>query len=603
MSTHSESSLRFFSLLALAAGTAVVVAACSGERQTFPDEPPLTTPDATAPDAKTCGYRCSRDLKKVLKGCDGETEQIVEECSPDQGCGVDKCVDACASAAISKGSVGCSFYTLPPDDPQYGLGACFAAMVANTWDRPVNVRAAYGGAPLDVSKSIYTVSRTSGEPVYTALEGPLPVGQVAVVFLAQAKVLLDPNATPCPPGTKPALEIDPLKHGTTKAKAFQLESDAPVAAYSIFPYGGASSFYPSSTLLLPVSSWETSYIAVATGLFGNLDATSLNRRTIQVVANEDDTQVSMRPTVDIGPGDDVAAALAGQAVTYTLSKGQVLQISQLASPAGSPITSNKPVGLFGGSPCTFLPADTPYCDLTQQQIAPFSQWGSEYALVPYRSRIESVSGDVLRETVPWSLVAAVDGTVLTWDPERPPGAPETLSAGQSVTFLTDRIVSVKSQDTKHPFHAAVHMTGANNGGGGAGRTSGDPDFVNAVPSDQFLDRYVFFTDYTFPETSLTVVRKKAADGFHPVSLACAGDITGWQPLGKNGVYEYAWVRLTSGFAPQTFERGACGYGRHEATSEAPFSVTVWGTGKDASYGYPGGMGARPINDAPPPRVQ
>ncbi len=47
----------------------------------------------------------------------------------------------------------------------------------------------------------------------------------------------------------------------------------------------------------------------------------------------------------------------------------------------------------------------------------------------------------------------------------------------------------------------------------AGNTTlGDPDFVNVVPSEQFLDRYVFFTDYTFPDTSLVVVRRTHGDG-------------------------------------------------------------------------------------------
>ena len=73
-----------------------------------------------------------------------------------------------------------------------------------------------------------------------------------------------------------------------------------------------------------------------------------------------------------------------------------------------------------------------------------------------------------------------------------------------------------------------------------------------------------------------------------------------------GEYEFAWVQLTSGFAPQKIGAngtGTCSYGRNEARSEGPFGITVWGWGKDASYGYAGGMGARPINDAPLPVVQ
>lgn len=586
---------------------ALAVAACSSERSGFTGGTSFTDPDAATfvPDADTCGFRCSRDLKKVLKGCGDDDGQVVEECAVGQGCGVDKCVDACTSAELSKGSAGCSFWTLPADDSKYGAGACFAAMIANTWDVPVDITAEYGSDALDISKSIYTATRAGvGEPTYTRVDGPLAPGQVAIVFLAQAKEPQDPDASLCPEGVVPALMADSIVHGTTKTKAFHLKTDAPVAAYSIFPYGGAASEYPTATLLLPVSSWDKNYIAVSTAKFGDPQSALLDRRTLQIVANEDDTQVSMRSNVDIVQGDGVPFSVAGAVAEWTLARGQVLQITQENSTSGSPLAATKPVGVFGGSPCSFIPGDTPYCDLTQQQIVPFAQWGSSYALVPYLSRIQALSGTT-RETVAWSFVGAVDGTALTYDPAKPPGAPDTLAAGQVATFMTDALVTVRSQDAKHPFQASVYMTGSSSGGGGSGTgsTLGDPDFVNIVPSDQFLDRYVFFTDYTYPETSLTIVRRRSSSGFKPVTLGCAGEVQGFTPLGASGEYEYAWVRLTTGFIPQTFAGGTCTYGRQEASSDGAFSVTVWGWGKDASYGYAGGMGSRPVNEAPAPPVK
>jgi hypothetical protein len=602
MSMHAPlPKLRFATMLSCAGLAAAAIAACS-TRSSFEDTTPsFTAPDAAPPDAPpACGFHCSRDLKTVIKSCGGAPDETVA-CGPDQGCGVDTCVDACTSAELSKGSVGCSFWTLPPDDAQLGGGACFAAMIANTWDRPVSLSAALGGDALDISRSIYTATRVGDSPKYTQLTGPLPPGEVAIVFLSQAAASNNPDTTLCPEGVEAAFKGDPLRHGTGKTRAIHLQADAPVSAYSIFPYGGADSFYPTATLLLPVSSWDKGYIAVSTGKFGDAKMASQERRTVQIIANEDDTKVSMRPTIGIGEGNDVAAVGAGELATWTLGRGQVLQITQNGAISGSAIVSDKPIGLFGGAPCHFLPAETPWCDITQQQIAPFSQWGNEYALVPFLPRIVSVTGSA-RETVPWSFVGAADGTLLSYDPAKPPGAPDSLSAGQVVTFMTDALVTVKSQDTKHPFHVAVHMTGSQFGGGAPGVTTGDPDFVNVVPSEQFLDRYVFFADYTFPDTSLTVVRRKTAAGFVPVVLECGGEITGFAPLGKSGDYEYAWVKLTASFVAQKMAKGECGYGRHEAHSEGPFSVTVWGVGRDASYGYAGGMGSRPINDAPLPTV-
>jgi hypothetical protein len=571
----------------------VVVAACAAGPRSFGDDPQPGLPvDAGVPDAPDCGIRCSRDLKSVLDGCDGH---VMKKCDADHGCGDGDCITACNAAVASKGSAGCEFYAVPPDDESYGPGGCYVAMVANTWDRAIKIDARYGDDPLDISKSVYTADNVGTNTVYTPLAGPLPPGLVALIFLSQG-----PSKgfgfTACPDGITPALAADPLTHGTGITKAFRITADAPVSAYAIFPYGGAISYYPTATILMPVSAWGTNYYAVSAWEHETSPA-DIGHPTLQIVASEDGTEVRIRPTVDITDGPSLVGAAKGLAKAYTLSRGQVLQITQNEELTGSPIESSKPVGVFGGSRCVYIPTGIPACDLTQQQLPPISQWGSEYALVPFHGRVDGIV-----EVLPWRIVGAVDGTKLAWDPGRPPGAPEVLSAGQVVTFTADQLGIVKSQDKDHPFFVASYMTGAASGAtdhAGSSTTAflstmGDPDFVDVVPSDQFLDRYVFFTDYTFPDTTLTIVRKKTTNGFAPVTVDCAGAIQGWKPLGKSGDYEYAWVDLTKGAVPISFDGVACGYGRHEATSDGPFSVTVWGLGEAASYGYPGGMGSRPI---------
>ncbi len=584
-------SVRVHRWLLVAASAAVCITAlsagCAGTgRESWEERrPDPALGDASDQEFLPCdGLRCSRDLKQVLHGCD---DRVVEECGADKGCGGGKCVDACLSAELSKGSTGCSFWALPPDDRRYAVGSCFAAMIANTWDRPVAITAELGHETLDISSSVYVAKKIGEETVYQRLDGPLPVGEVALVFLSQAEP--SPSATSftkCPDGIVPAFKGDPIAHRTTRTRAFRLTTDAPVSAYSIFPYGGASSVVPTASLLLPVSAWGTSYVAVSSW------AIKPGNPSLQLIANEDETEVRMRPTADISDGEGVVGVARGQVQTWRLSRGEVLQITQPEELSGSAIEADKPIGLFGGSECTFIPSTVRACDLTQQQIPPLANWGAEYALVPYRPR------GVANENVPWRLVGAADGTVLTYDPARPGGAPMTLAAGEVATFMTDKLTVVRSQGLTHPFYAGVFMTGAEHNAGGSpggAETLGDPEFVNVVPTEQFLDRYVFFVDYTFPESSLTVVRKRTANGFAPVELECAGELTDFRPLGTAGDYEYAWVQLTEGSAPKKFGSKRCGHGRHEMRSDGPFSVTVWGMGFYASYGYAGGMGIREIN--------
>jgi len=129
---------------------------------------------------------------------------------------------------------------------------------------------------------------------------------------------------------------------------------------------------------------------------------------------------------------------------------------------------------------------------------------------------------------------------------------------------------------------------------------GDPEWVNVIPTDQYLDNYVFFTDPTYSETSLVVTRRPSTQTgqFADVTLDCAGPLTGWQPFGD---LEYTRIDLVTG----NFQNvGNCSNGRHEMSSEVPFGVTVWGWGSAAtstftqyvSYAYPAGASVQPINE-------
>lgn len=288
----------------------------------------------------------------------------------------------------------------------------------------------------------------------------------------------------------------------------------------------------------------------------------------------------------------------GAPATYNLMAGEVLQFSQPTDLTGSAIESTKPVGLWGGNTCTDLPDTTGACDGMHQQIPPVKALGNEYAAVRYRNRI-----DGMEESPPWRLVGAVDGTMLTYEPAAPAGAPTTVKSGELIEFPASGPFVIKSQDSMHPFYFGAHMTGcfAIGGYGSPIGCAGDPEFVNVVPGAQYLSSYVFFTDPTYPETDLVFVREKAHDGtFKDVKLDCVGVLAGWQPVGSSGNYEYVRADLVRGnFAKQ----GTCDNGRHEASSDAPFGLTVWGWGTNAtsvmseavSYAYPAGLSVRPIN--------
>lgn len=549
---------------------------------------------------------CAADLHTIL--CDGE---IVGTCGEEQGCAGGQCIPACDAADANKSSVGCDYYAVNPD-VTWSMGACYAAFVANTWTTPASVTVERDGATLDVSTFARIPSGSGTSVTYQPLpNNQIPPGEVAILFLAQ----FNPGAayTPaCPAGVTAAFQSqDAALHGTGIGSSFHITTSVPVVAYDIFPYGGGPSAITSATLLLPTSSWDTNYIGVEP--YWTVFPGDANQfQWLQIIASQDATSVTISPTAAIEGGAGVAATGAGVPATYTINRGQVLQFTQGAELSGSPIQSDKPIGLVGGNRCMNIPNSATYaCDAGHQMIPPVRALGNEYAGVRYRNRF-----DGLEETTPWRVVGAVDGTTLTYDPAPPPGAPSAINAGQILEFSTSTPFVIRSQDEDHPFYMTGHMTGCSSVDSSGLDCRGDPETVSVIPTQQYLDQYVFFTDPTYPETNLVLVRKKAADGaFKDVTLDCmATPVTGWQPIGS-GAFEFTRVDLVRG----NFQgQNGCDNGRREALSDGPFTITVWGWGSAAtgggnlvfpysqfvSYAYPAGASVQPITDVvvpPAPR--
>jgi hypothetical protein len=569
-------------------------------------------PDTSLPgfDGMGCSPTCSADLHDVI--CGGS---VVKTCPSDQGCSGGACIPACDAAVANNASVGCDYYVVV-GGPY--TESCLAVFVVNNWGSPITVTGDFNGTPLTGLADATRIATGSGPSItYAPLaNGQIPAGHVGIAFLAYS-----PQAPfPCPSGIAPPLNVDPASLAVEQpdggyvdggigggiGPAIHLSASAPVVAYTVFPYGAGQSAVSYGSLLLPTSGWDTNYVGVTAYPDGI-------GPTLHLVAMQDDTQVKLTPTADVPAFGALPAIAAHHTGTITLQKGQYAWIRQPAQVLdqttdyelnGTAIQSNHPIGVFGGNDCMDVPNSAYYCDGEVEQIPPVRALGHEYVGVKYRDRFSDRP-----ETPPWRLVGAVDGTVLTWEPAIPGGAPTSLAAGQMVEFSTGGPFVVRSQDAAHPFFAAQFMTGAGVVSPPQGDDRGDPEFVELVPPEQYLGEYPFFTDPTYPETNLVVTRVKGPSGFADVTLDCLGTIGGWQPVGTSGTYEFARVDLSTGnFSPV----GACDNGGHVMKSAGLFGLTVWGWGSAAtgafntqavSYAYPAGARVQPINNIVVPVTQ
>ena len=564
--------------------------ACGQGRGTF-DTGPSGFEELPAVDAGDCPFQCSVDGRSVIRSCSGE---VVETCSDIQACGAAKCQDPCAAAAADQSSNGCEFYFQSPPPYREAEGSCYAAFVVNTSTQPVDLSFDRAGDALDISKAVFRMN--PGDATLIQHTGPIAPGESVVLFVAAFSSSTADFVVRCPEGVVPAVD-ERASQTTGFGRSFHLATNAPVSLVAMYPFGGAASFEPTATLLLPVVTWGKEHVIV------NPWEATVDMPNTQIVAAEDGTEITLVPKVSLQNGPGIKGTAAKVPATYHLDKGQFLQVVQNDELTGSILTSNKPTTVFGGEACADVPSNAGACDVLWQQIPSYEQWGSEYVTVGYRQRTPSPN-----EMMPYRIVAARDGTRLDYDPQIPVGAPTELNAGDVVTFpagINDSFV-VRTQDAEHPIYLAAYMTGYQGHYYGSGDMAGwgDPEFVNVVPAGQWLNAYTFYADPTYKETSLVVIRGKHFGKFEDVWLECAGDLTDFKPIGTRGDYEYVRVDLSRDGGPgQSFGDKTCRTGVQRMRSTGPFTATIWGWDFAASYAYPGGMAHRTLVTAPVASVQ
>jgi hypothetical protein len=531
-----------------------------------------------------------------------------------------KCVNPCLDTLGQNTSNGCEFYAAEMDTTDEAVGTCYAVFVVNQWStgEPAKLAVSLTGATQTppIAQFARIPSGTGQNIQYNAYDPNvgLPQGGVAILFLSRDPAgLEDPNLTDprrlasCPPGIQPFVVGDAAIHGTGIGNAFHITSNVPVVAYQMLPYGGGSARVTGATLLLPTNVWGNNYLAANAyqrpvllvgdgGFDAAVDGLERAGPSMVVLASNDDTHVTIDPVTAIVAGAGVPPTTRNHPITYTLDQGQYLQLTQLVELSGSPIQSDKPVAVIAGATLMDIPiTQSQRADHGEQMIPPVQALGNEYVGVRYRTRSPPIE-----ESVPWRLIGAVDGTTLTFDPPQP-GAPTTINARQVIEINEPGPFVVSSQDNAHPFYFAQYMTGGFPFSG-----VGDPEYVNVISPAQYLSRYTFFTDPTYPETNLVVVRAldKATGLFPDVNLDCAGTLAGWAPVGSTGSYQFTRIDLSSGdFQGQN----GCNNGVHTitgsfsgeagtSTSTPLFGVTIWGWGNTVTDPLPDDA-SNPIDQA------
>ncbi|GAC1575991.1 MAG: hypothetical protein NVS3B20_07620 [Polyangiales bacterium] len=577
-----------------------------GLSHNIPDDGSVTSSESgfniDASDTGLAGTRFSADLQAITD----DTGNVVAKCPPEQGCLKGVCVSACDAAAGSHGNVGCDFLIATPLSFPNVRPPCFAVFVANNWSKNTHVAVSKGAAALNVTAFGRVPNGGPDATAWPSIDATgVPANGVGVLFMSgDPSSVTSGTSLSCP--VAQAVPGATAVTGSGKGNAFHIKTDVPVSVYDILPYGGASSYFPGASLILPTTAWGTNYVAMLpTQELPFSTAGSNAPKWGQIIASQDGTTVKVAATSDLPSAADIPSIAAKSVGTFMLNANEVVQWSPSGNMTGSVISSDKPIAFVGGDAALCIKSKTSTgiaCDSAFQQNLPVSALGFEYVGAPYATR----RADLVPESIPYRLVGAVDGTVLTFDPPLT-SVPSTLELGQFVDFETTFPFKLSSQDNKHPFAVAQMMTGGSlttasrpgiTPGGMYGTGLGDPELVNVLPPAQFLSKYVFFTDPTYGTTNLVLTRVKGSAGYKEVTVDCIGKVSGWKPVGSSDQYQVADVDLVRGAAGA----GSCKNGLHVASSDGAFGLTVWGTDAYASYAYPAGGNVGTINSVVVPAL-
>jgi hypothetical protein len=511
---------------------AAIVAACRGPGDASGSESAGTTAESDA------GSAGDGDGDSEADGDgDGEEGPIFDvEGDGDTGGLPNDCDDE----AVGETTVGCTFFAVDLDQAGIFENEQFAAVVSNVQAGQV--------------ASVTVEQKQAG--MWVPIQGPVDVEPLDL------HVFSLPNAPQ-------------LGSGLDVGGAYRIVADVPIVAYQFNPLA-AGWWSSDASLLYPASAWDTLAHVVGWGAGADGD-----RAYIVIVASQDATLVTVTPTVATTGGTGVPAGQPGQELAILLSAGDVAHVAaadQNASLTGTRIEADRPVGVFSGHSCAFVPGDKYACDHLEEQLPGLRLWGERFAAARMPVRTPNAPERSL-----WQIYASEDGTTVTFTVPAGvtgvPGAAANLDAGELLELWVAGPPSAPGDffvEADKPIALLNYMTGWEDL---TDLETGDPAMVQLGPVEQFLDRYVVLVPSKWDNDYLVITRPEGA------TVTVDGNDVDDVQFGPAGAgYEVGRIFIADGV--------------HELHGSHPFAVEVVGYDYADSYAYLGGIGTGRINPEP-----
>jgi len=317
---------------------------------------------------------------------------------------------------------------------------------------------------------------------------------------------------------------------------------------AISVYGLNSRFQTTDTFLgLPVSVLGTEYRAIG---YTKLAQDLLS--ALSVVATEDETDVTITPTVNTSTGRP-----AGRPFTVRLRKGDVYTVGArwesigACDLTGSLVTATKKIAVFSGHNCAYVPPKVEACNHLIEQLPPVTAWGKHYYLGMLKERSRYT----------FRVIASQEATKVFEDSK----LVAIMKAGEFYENLNvNRHVQITADK---PVLVAQFAQGFKNGD-----SVGDPMMILVSPTQQFLREYRIATPIS-------------GAWHHYINVVAPAESI--DQIRLNGRRIDSMIFAVLGESRYSIAQIPLPFGSHVIKSETPFGLYSYGFGygKDAYDAY------------------
>ncbi len=334
-----------------------------------------------------------------------------------------------------------------------------------------------------------------------------------------------------------------------KRLAVHVVADNPISVYGL-----SSRFQTTDAFLgLPVSALGTDYMVMGY----KYSETLLSQ--FAIVATDDETVVSITPTANTSTGH-----IAHVPYDIRMRKGDVIQVSSVNSATlptdltGSRITSNKPIAVFSGHQCAYVPEGIPGCNFLVEQLPPISSWGKTFIVGEFYSRAKYTVRVLAKEA---NTKVYLNSQLVA-----------TLSAGQ--IYENSDCAGNSTVSSSQPVLVAQFSHGYH-----SGDETGDPMMLLVTPTEFYLNSYQFATP-------------KTGEWNHYVNVVVPTSSIGSVLIdGKKPGTAIEFIQVNS--TPYSVAQIKVTYGYHTISADQPLGVSSYGFGYGSqvydAYGTSGGQ--------------